>query len=145
MEILEHSSTKQHKVSKDEGSVKKERDNNIDELLKRNNIKRKRSRSPIEEPSSSKRYIENTPEDKVIRSGHSYKSEQKRSSRPRHGDEDEIYEYPDSKTEKNKKTIKCRSKSPSTSNTCNERYTKTLPPGAKGKIYFFEYLECFTL
>ena len=136
MEILEHSSTKHHKVSKDEGSVKRERDNNTDELLKRNNIKRKKSRSPIEEPSSSKHYIENTQEDKVIRSGHSYKSERKRSSRPRHGDEDEICEYPDSKTENNKKIVKCRSKSPSTSNTWNERYTKTLPPGAKGKIYF---------
>ena len=142
---------RQHKVCKDEGSIKREKDNFTEDLSKKKDTKRKRSRSPLQEPSSSKNCIERRENRHQIRSsshfyvnsdGHSeyrhQKSETNRRESPRrYVDKDEIGEAPNATSDKYRKSFRSRSKSPA-SNNWNERYTKSLPPGAKGKIKYIK-------
>ena len=142
--IHESYSNKHDKVCKDEGSDKIERENNIDELSKRKNIKRKRSRSPLQEPSSSKYYIESSEESQT--STEKRNSESGRNdSRRGHVDQDDEYKHPSFSLDRYGRSHHGRSKSPSITKTLNERYTRSLPPGAKGKVIIVLELETLVL
>ena len=131
--IHETYSNKHDKVCKDEGSDKIERENNIDELSKRKNIKRKRSRSPLQEPSSSKYYIESSEESQTSNEKRNSESD-RNNSRRGNVVQDEEYEHPTFSLDRYGRSHHGRSKSPSITKTLNERYTRSLPPGAKGKV-----------
>ena len=147
IKLEDHCLMKMHKVYKDEGSIHRGSDNFNDELRKKKDIKRKRSRSPLQEPSSSKHYIESTSKDKLRSTSHTYidadehseyrrhnsKADRGKSPRPCFVDKNVISEAPNAASDKYKKGFGSRSKSPS-SNNWNERYTRPLPPGAKGKL-----------
>ena len=143
LDIHEHYSNKHDKVCKDEGSDKIERDSNIDELSKRKNIKRKRSRSPLQEPSSSKYYIESSEESQTSKEKRN--SDSDRNSSRRSHVQDEKYEHPSFSLDRYGKSHHGRSRSPPITKNMNERYTRSLPPGAKGKVIVILELELLIL
>ena len=131
--IQESYSNKHDNVCKDEGSDKIERDSNIDELSKRTNIKRKRSRSPLQEPSSSKYYIESSEESRTSNEKRNLESE-RNISRRSHIVQDEEYEHPSFSLDRYRRSHHGRSRSPPITKNLNERFSRSLPPGAKGKV-----------
>lgn len=131
--INENYSSKHGKVCKDEGSDKTQRDSFLGEINKRKDIKRKRSRSPIQEPSSSKFNIESTKEGGDRNEKQNSESDRNESSRPFHSVKDNDHEFQDVHPDRYQKRMHSRSKSPISINV-NERYARSYPPGAKGKI-----------
>ena len=108
------------------------------------NIKRKRSRSPLQEPSSSKYYIESSEESQTSNEKRNSESDRNNSSR---GNvvQDEEYEYPTFSIDRYGKSHQGRSRSPPITKNLNERYARPLPPGAKGKVIVVLELETLVL
>ena len=142
--IHESYSNKHDKVCKDEGSDKIERDSNIDELSKRENIKRKRSRSPLQEPSSSKYYIESSEESQTSNEKRNSESD-RNNSRRGNVVQDEEYEHPTFSLDRYGRSHQGRTRSPPITKNVNERYARSLPPGAKGKVIVVLELETLIL
>ena len=135
---------KAKKLKRDEGQSSKQFENNRDETLYNRNQydgkeeykrgadrKDMRSKSPIQEPSSSKNHLHSTSrsqERKEDRHSHDSFSERSHRSSGR-----EMREYRERHSSKEIKDSN-QSRPPAASYKFNEVYSKPLPPGAKGNF-----------